>query len=215
MDKIIKIKRLILPLLLISVNVMLGFASPDPFYSCIKKLINKLPGDYEIYYYKEGVTATTTAFGSKYNPFDKYLIINGISTTSLRPETKIMAHLPILLNKNAKNLLDICFGMGTTLRSAVSYKNLNCDVVELVGETYDTYNFFHKNGSEILADKRVKHYVDDGRNFLLFTGKKYDVITIRILHLLFGATVMQICILLNSLIYVKSISILKEFSVYG
>ena len=132
----------------------------------------------EIYYHKEGVAATTTALGSKSNVLNKEIFINGIGMTTLVPETKVIAHLPILLHPDPHNMLIICFGMGTCLRSASTHDSLNLDVVELIGEEYETYKFFHANGPEILAKPRIHHYVDDGRNFLLMRDKQYDVISI-------------------------------------
>jgi len=159
-------------------SLLLGIFSPDPFYTVLKKEIRTILGeDMEIYYHKESISATTTAFGSKVQPLSKYLWINGIGMTFLCTETKLMAHLPILLNENPKDILVVCFGMGTTLRSARVYKYMQCDVVELVPETYECYKYFHADGPEVLADPRVHHFVDDGRNFLLMRDKKYDVIT--------------------------------------
>ena len=159
-------------------SIGLGIFSPDPFFFVLKKEIHKILGeDLEIYYHKESISATTTAFGSQIQPLSKYLWINGIGMTFLCTETKLMAHLPILLNENPQDILVVCFGMGTTLRSARVHKYMQCDVVELVPETYECYKYFHKDGPEVLADPRVHHYVDDGRNFLLMRDKKYDVIT--------------------------------------
>jgi spermidine synthase len=93
-------------------------------------------------------------------------------------ETKLMAHIPILLTETPKNVLIICFGMGSTLRSAVIYDNIHVDVVELVPAAYDAFVFFHADGPDILNQSNVNHYVDDGRNFLLMKQKTYDVITI-------------------------------------
>lgn len=164
---------------LLTVTIALALFSPDPFFSVLKREIHKKLGDdMEIYYHKESVTATTTAFGSKTKPLTKYLWINGVGMTFLCTETKLMAHLPILLSQDPKDVLVVCFGMGTTLRSARVHKNLQIDVVELVPETYECYRFFHQDGPEVLADPRVRYFVDDGRNFLLMRDKKYDVITI-------------------------------------
>lgn len=160
-------------------SLLLGIFSPEPFFTVLKKEIYRLLGeDMEIYYHKESITATTTAFGSKTKPLAKYLWINGVGMTFLCTETKLMAHLPLLLTENPQDILVICFGMGTTLRSARVHKDLECEVVELVPETFECYKYFHKDGPEVLADPRVHHYVDDGRNFLLMRDKKYDVITI-------------------------------------
>jgi spermidine synthase len=159
--------------------IVAGIFSPDPFYYVIKKMVYADPArNMEIYYHKEGVAATTTAFGSKSNPMDKHIFINGIGMTELVPETKFIAHLPILLHPDPHNMLIICFGMGTCLRAASTHDSLNCDVVELIGEEFETYHFFHANGDSILAMPRIHHYVDDGRNFLLMRDKKYDIISI-------------------------------------
>lgn len=175
----IKKRRFLVPAYgLLTVTIALALFSPDPFFSVLKREIHKKLGDdMEIYYHKESVTATTTAFGSKTKPLTKYLWINGVGMTFLCTETKLMAHLPILLSQDPKDVLVVCFGMGTTLRSARVHQNLQVDVVELIPETYECYRFFHQDGPKVLADPRVRYFVDDGRNFLLMRDKKYDVIT--------------------------------------
>jgi len=159
----------------------LGSFAPEPYLASVNKLISGLYGDngknVKIYYHKEGVAATATVIGLESYPLSKRLLINGIGVTSLCTEAKLMAHLPILAHQNPKDLLVICFGMGTTLRSASLYKYLRSDVVELVPETYKTFGYFYSDGPAILQSPRVKHFVDDGRNFLLLSSKKYDLIT--------------------------------------
>ncbi len=151
----------------------------DPFYQIIKHRIqDELHDDGIIYLHKENVAATMTVFGSKTNCLKKHLWLNGSGMTILSTEAKLMAHLPILLCKNPKDILIVCFGMGTTLRSAVAHKDLTVEVVELVSDTYNTFEFYHSDGPEILQNTRVNYYVDDGRNFLLMRKKLYDVITI-------------------------------------
>jgi len=98
--------------------------------------------------------------------------------TLLVPETKLMSHLPILLHQNPNNMLIICYGVGTCLRSAVAYRNMKIDQVELVGEEYKINNLFYDNGLQTLASDRVKYYVDDGRNYPLMHSKKYDIVSI-------------------------------------
>jgi spermidine synthase len=154
------------------------FIAPDPFLTNLQKFISGYKfGD--IWYHKEASDATITVSGiSKDNPSGKQLFINGNSMTALCVETKVMAHLPILLHPDPKNMLIICYGMGTCLRSAVTHPGLNIDVVELVKEEYEVGQYFHSNAREVLANKRVHHFADDGRNYLLMHDKKYDIITI-------------------------------------
>jgi len=99
--------------------------------------------------------------------------------TKLCLETKLMAHIPIILKQNPENILIICFGMGTTLRSAMIYDKINCDVVEIIPEVFECFKYFHEDGEDILSSTRVNYYADDGRNFLLMNkNKSYDIITI-------------------------------------
>ncbi len=65
------------------------------------------------------------------------------------------------------------------MRSARVHKSLKrMDAVELVPEVYDCFSYFHKDGNAVLADPRIRRFVDDGRNFLLMRPEKYDVITV-------------------------------------
>jgi spermidine synthase len=163
----------------ITCTIMAAIFIKDPFYQIIKQRVHNTFGDHGvIYLHKENVAATITAFGSETNPLSRHLWLNGVGMTTLLTEAKMMAHLPILISEDPKDVLIICFGMGTTLRSAVVHENLAIDVVELVPDTYDAFKFYHRDGPEILQNPRVHHYVDDGRNFLLMRDKLYNVITI-------------------------------------
>ena len=63
-------------------------------------------------------TASVISFGERDN---KWLLVNGIGMTKLTPITKFMAHLPLAMHREKpESALVICFGMGTTYRSALS-----------------------------------------------------------------------------------------------
>ena len=66
---------------------------------------------------------------------NKQLLINGIGMTALTTTTKVMAHLPLLaLGRPAEHALTICFGMGTSHRSLLSW-DIRATAVELVDNT--------------------------------------------------------------------------------
>jgi spermidine synthase len=100
--------------------------------------------------------------------------------TVLVSETKLMAHLPMALAKDPKRILVVCFGMGTTLRSASRHPGVQVDIdaVDIVPNVFDCFKFFHKDADGIVQKPNVHLYADDGRNFLLLSQKAYDVITI-------------------------------------
>jgi len=159
---------------------ILGYTTVrDPFFQIVRNRVRAEMGDDGvIYLHRENAAATITAFGSKTYSLKKRLWLNGQGMTVLVTEAKLMAHLPILLCDDPKDVLVVCFGMGTTLRSAVAHEGVAVDTVELVPATYDAFGIYHPDGPEILKNPRVHQYVDDGRNFLLMRDKKYDVITI-------------------------------------
>jgi spermidine synthase len=156
----------------------------DPFLSTIAMRIKKIQQinckgkdcPFEIFYNKEGIEGTVTAFSINNQ---KSLWINGIGMTTLCTETKLMSHLPIIYTtKPAKEMLIICFGMGTVLKSGIIYPDLNITTVELVPEEYKTFGYYHKNAEEILKRKNVHTLVNDGRNYILLSPNRYDIITV-------------------------------------
>lgn len=105
------------------------------------------------------------------------LAVNGIRITSLTNETKIMAHLPMVLEGDPRSALDICFGMGTTFRSLTSW-GVSVVAVDLSPSVIDSFRFFYPDAPAILANPHNRTVVDDGRRYLLRTHRTFDVITV-------------------------------------
>jgi spermidine synthase len=121
-------------------------------------------------------TATVMAIGETH--LDKRLLVNGVGITQLSPITKVMAHLPLAyLGRPPQRALDICFGMGTTFRSLMSW-GIHVDAVELVPSVPRLFYYFHPDGPELLKSERGQVIIDDGRRFLEWTPERYDLITI-------------------------------------
>ena len=110
--------------------------------------------------------------------FDRQLFVNGMGMTALAPATKFMAHLPLMLHEGvSKSVLIICFGMGTTYRSALSW-NVETTAVELVPSVKEAFAFYHADAPQVLKNPKGRIVVDDGRRFLSRTREKFDVIVI-------------------------------------
>lgn len=108
----------------------------------------------------------------------KRLLVNGVGMTSLSPITKIMAHLPLAsLDRPPKNALVICFGMGTTFRSLLSW-DIPVTAVELVPSVPRLFGFFHSDGPLLLQSPHAHVVIDDGRRYLERTTEQYDVIAV-------------------------------------
>lgn len=162
-------------LFLVIVFSALKFKQRDPFLGVIEDRIKKSSNNYEIFYNHEGTEGTVTCLSTDNR---KGLLINGIGQTHLGIETKLMAHLPIIIAKEPKEVLVISFGMGTTVMSASIHSDLNITSVELVPEVYECFKYYHSDAEKILNQKNINFVTGDGRNFLLFSQKKYDVITV-------------------------------------
>ncbi len=118
--------------------------------------------------------ATVIAYGEG---MDKQLLVNGVGMTSLSPITKVMAHLPLAVNNNAKSGLIVCFGMGTTFRAMHSW-GIDTTVVELSRSVTESFGFFFPDFQDVMGDPKAHIVVDDGRRYLLRGNTKFDVITL-------------------------------------
>jgi len=120
-------------------------------------------------------TATVIAAGQG---MEKQLYVNGVSMTILTPITKVMSALPLaFLDHTPQNALVICFGMGTTHRSMLSW-GIDSTVVDLVPSVPALFWYYHADAEQLLKSPRSHVVVDDGRRFLERTTDQYDVIVI-------------------------------------
>src|SRR5580704_3501640 len=120
-------------------------------------------------------TATVIATGEG---MSKRLVINGVDITAMVPIPKMMAHLSLAsLAQPPRNALVICFGMGTTFRSAMSW-GIPATAVDLVPSVPKLFTYYHRDGGRILASPRARVVIDDGRRFLERSPEEYDVIII-------------------------------------
>ncbi len=120
--------------------------------------------------------ATVIALGSGVK--DKWLLVNGFGMTVLTPITKFIADLPLAFHQEPpKSILVICFGMGTTYRSALNW-DIDTTVVELVPSVTKSFGFFHADADKYVNDPNGRIVVDDGRRYLSRCAKKFDVIVV-------------------------------------
>jgi spermidine synthase len=159
-------------------HVMVGVVT------CVLLILSLAIGDsYDEYYddYAENgivrrdYVATVMSYG---HGLDKQLMVNGIGITRLTPITKFMAHLPLaFLDRPPTSALVICFGMGTTYRSLLTW-GIDVTAVELVPSVVESFGFYFSDASKVLQNPRGRIINDDGRRYLNRTSKTYDTITI-------------------------------------
>jgi spermidine synthase len=142
-------------------------------------LIFSLSHDYETRYSNRQVrrdyTASVIATGQG---FDRRLLVNGVGMTRLTPITKYIAHLPLaFMSRPPQNGLVICFGMGTSFRSMLSW-GIPTTSVDLVPSVPALFSYFHANAAKVESSPRAHIAIDDGRRFLDSSAESYDVIVV-------------------------------------
>ena len=91
-------------------------------------------------------TATVIAQGEG---MGRRLLVNGMGMTKLTPITKMMAHLTLAsLDHTPRSALVICFGMGTTFRSVISW-NISGTAVELVPSVPMLFSYYHADARAV------------------------------------------------------------------
>lgn len=118
-------------------------------------------------------TATVIAAGKG---FERELLVNGSGMTLLNPITKYIAHLPLaFMSRPPKNGLVICFGMGTSFRSMLTW-GIPTTAVDLVPSVPALFSYYHDDADKVRSSPLAKIVVDDGRRFLDGSSQTYDVI---------------------------------------
>jgi predicted membrane-bound spermidine synthase len=120
-------------------------------------------------------TATVIAKGVG---VERRLLVNGMGMAKLTPITKMMTHMTLAsLDHVPSRVLVVCFGMGTSFRSAESW-GISSTVVELVPSVPKLVTFYHSDGEKVLSWPLGHVVIDDGRRFLERSPEPFDAIII-------------------------------------
>jgi predicted membrane-bound spermidine synthase len=110
----------------------------------------------------------------------KTLRIDGFEASSnkvMAGYMPMMTHIPALLHPDPLRILVICFGTGATAGAGLLYPGAVVDVVDINRTVFAFAPHFRGVNHGVARDPRAHLIVDDGRNFLLTTRQRYDVIT--------------------------------------
>lgn len=142
-----------------------------------------------IIYYKEGISATVMISekkGMSLNTSNKRLYVNGNQATAAYYEglqiNRFQGVLPMVLHPNPKDVLVICFGSGTTFGTLSLFDVDKVDNVEISRAVIQGAKYFTWENQDVLHNPKSNIIINDGRNHLLTTTKKYDVITQEPMH---------------------------------
>jgi spermidine synthase len=136
-------------------------------------------------FYEEGVETTVAVFeASPGHP--KFSTVNGrvevpTDILSLRA-FYLLGHLPPLLRPGAQNGLMLSFGNGIATGALATHQIPSVEVVELAPEMVEAAQVYAEENRHVLQYPGLRVHVEDARNFLLQTDRKYDVITTDATH---------------------------------
>ena len=95
---------------------------------------------------------------------------------------RLIGHFGMLLHPNPRDVLVVGLGGGATPGAASQWEGAQVDVVELSDGVVHAAPWFADENYHILDRPNVHVRIDDGRNYLLLTDKRYDVITADIIR---------------------------------
>ncbi|ABU56647.1 fused MFS/spermidine synthase [Roseiflexus castenholzii] len=139
----------------------------------------------ELVYYREGVDATVAVFEVKYPPL-KMSFVNGRNEVPTDKHSMrafhVLGHLPALLRPDAQNALMIGFGNGIASGAMATHPLPRIHAVELVAEQVEAARLYEAENRSVLDRPGFQITIEDGRNYLLRSAERYDIITADATH---------------------------------
>jgi spermidine synthase len=155
--------------------LLAGTAVPHPYDATLE---HRYPGD-ELLAHEEGVQATVTVHRTPAGHREMH--IDGLDQASTDPTIlglhRAIGALPTALHPDAARVLVVGLGGGATPGAAAAQHGSRVRVVELASPVVRAAKWFDEVNYGVTRRPNVEIEVDDGRNFLLLTDDRYDVIT--------------------------------------
>ena len=177
-----------MPILNVGLAVILLLTVNQPLF--LKSAIFKTqrPGD-TLVNYNEEVDATVTTLKDDEGVYRLYVDTNQAADASRwdSPSHRVIAHLPLLLHPRPKRALVVGFGMGLTSHS-ITQHGVQVDAIEVSSGVLSAAQKYFTHVNENVFENRLFNYkLNDGRNHILMTKTKYDMISTGIIHPLVSA----------------------------
>ncbi len=129
--------------------------------------------------YQEGINANIMILKTLDN-YDISMMLNGKSDASTGMSDmftqSLSGHIPMFFAENKENVCIIGHGSGITLSSVLKHSPGKVDVVEIEQGVLNLSKYFNYISGDPLSDRAVTTHLEDGRVFLTYTDKVFDVI---------------------------------------
>jgi len=132
-------------------------------------------------YYDEGIGSTVKVYANAFGY--RYLSIDGFPVASTTPRHRdiqqALGHMPLLLSQaDNPSVCVIGLGAGGSSWAVTLYDIQKLDVVELVPSVVEAAKLLPEVNHELFNQPDFNLVLADGRNYLLVTEEKYDVISV-------------------------------------
>ena len=141
--------------------------------------------DRDVVWVGEGMETSVAVLRNRQTGFLE-MYNNGQGQASEDPGTvsfhRLLGHIAMTIHPDPQDVLIVGIGGGSTAGALTRHEPRRMDVVELSDTVVESARFFSAANHNVLDWPRLNLKVDDGRNHLLVTDRKYDVITADVIH---------------------------------
>jgi spermidine synthase len=154
-----------------------AFSTPDKVKEAVENT--------DVLYYAEGTEAIVSVIRVKGG--EQAFLTNGRVEASSHVQAQQMqftlGHLPMLLNRNPKEVLVVGMGSGMTAGATAVHPGVEqVTLVEIEPQVLGVARTFEEYNHRVLNNPKVRVVLNDGRNFLMTTRQTFDVITADPIH---------------------------------
>jgi spermidine synthase len=163
--------------------LLVAFAATNLLVFSDSKTFHKEMRGLEVIYYAEGLTGTVTALEA---PGYRGLFVDGQNVSGTDPvllaDSKMLAHLPLLLHEDPQAALTVGYGTGTTSGSMLLH-DVAVHAAEIEEKILEAAPLFSSVNRDSYADPRLAVVLDDARSYIDLTDARFDAIATDVTNL--------------------------------
>ena len=161
------------------------FRSNQPDVFATPELVRDAVDNTDVLYYAEGSESTVSVI--KIKGGDQAFLTNGRIEASTNPREQqnqlMLGYLPMLLDRDPKQVLVVGLGSGMTAGATSVVPGVErVTIAEIEPKVLGVARTFAAYNHHVLDNPKVRVVINDGRNYLMTTDRRFDVITADPIH---------------------------------
>jgi spermidine synthase len=159
-----------------------ALAMPDPLLQIMQRRLAANNQGSLVYYSEDRAGAVGVVFSGR----NRGLYINSVAVAGNGDAGRLMVHLPLLLQEAPREMFLVGLGATTSLRSGVLH-GVKVTAAELLASVREAGPIFLREWRELAAAGKFSVRLNDGRNELLRSGDRYDLIVVDVTPPIFSS----------------------------